>query len=158
MLDDLQIVTAGPVDVPGIVALIGRVFAEYDFVFVAADEVPDLLDFTRHYAPPHGAFFVGRRGARIVGSVGVERLGPDRAELHRLYLDAELRGRGLGRTLVERVLDWCRAETIPHLVLWSDTRFDLAHRLYERMGFAPTGERALTDINASREYRYERSV
>ena len=82
-----------------------------------------------------------------------------RAELHRLYLDARLRGRGLGRALVETVLAWCRGEGIDHLVLWSDTRFDRAHLLYERMGFRRAGERELPgDLNQTREYRYEREV
>jgi GNAT superfamily N-acetyltransferase len=113
----------------------------------------------RHYTAPRGAFFVVRDGARVVGSVGVDRLDDDTAELHRLYLDADLRGRGLGRVLVERVLMWCRQESISRLILWSDTRFEVAHRLYERMGFVRTGERELPeDLNQTREFRYERAV
>jgi GNAT superfamily N-acetyltransferase len=95
----------------------------------------------------------------IVGSVGVERLDDGSAELHRLYLDARLRGRGTGRALVEAVLDWCRTQKIRRLILWSDTRFDQAHRLYERMGFQRTGERVLPDdLNQTREYGFERPV
>jgi GNAT superfamily N-acetyltransferase len=91
--------------------------------------------------------------------VGVERLDANTAELHRLYLDAHLRGQGTGRALVGTVLDWCRAEGISRLILWSDTRFDLAHRLYTRTGFRQTGERSLPgDINDTREYRFEREV
>src|SRR5204863_7181502 len=101
-------------------------------------------------------FFVLHDQEGIVGSLGIERLEGHGAELHRLYLDAALRGRGLGRTLVETGIAWCRAEGIRHLSLWSDTRFDRAHTLYERMGFQRTGERALHDSNQSREYRYER--
>ena len=42
-------------DAPGIVALIGRVFEEYGFVWHAATEVPDLLDaFPGPYAAPAG--------------------------------------------------------------------------------------------------------
>ena len=146
-------------DVPGVVALIGRVYAEYDFVYDPAVEVPDLLAFARHYEPPRGAFFVVRHEGRIAGSVGVEALDARSAELHRLYLDAALRGRGTGRALVEAVLDWCRARRVDRLVLWSDTRFDRAHRLYERMGFRRTGERALPgDVNQTREYGFERPV
>ena len=49
--------------------------------------------------------------------------------------------------------------TIGELILWSDTRFDLAHRLYHRMGFRQTDERTLpNDINNTREYRFERPV
>jgi GNAT superfamily N-acetyltransferase len=146
-------------DVPAVIRLIGRVFAEYGFVFEPATEVPDLLAFARHYTGARGAFWLVRGDGDVVGSVGVERLSSDAAELHRLYLDAALRGQGLGRALVEAVLGWCRTEGLRHLVLWSDTRFDRAHALYERMGFRRTGERELPgDVNQTREYRYERPV
>jgi len=153
------IAPATAADVPGVAALIGRVYAEYGFVYDPRVEVPDLFDFDAHYAPPRGAFFVVRGAQTIVGSVGVELLDSRTAELHRLYLDAELRGRGTGRALTDTVLAWCRSREISHLVLWSDTRFDLAHRLYTRMGFTRTGERTLAeDVNDTREYRFERPV
>ena len=146
-------------DMPGVVALIGRVYAEYGFVYEPRVEVPDLFDFDAHYAPPRGGFFVVRATNTIVGSVGVERLDERSAELHRLYLDADQRGRGVGRALTEAGLAWCCERGIRHLILWSDTRFDLAHRLYARMGFARTGERTIVgDANDSREYRFERAV
>jgi GNAT superfamily N-acetyltransferase len=146
-------------DAPGVIALIGRVYAEYGFTYDPVTEVPDLLRFEAHYEAPRGTFFVVRRDNRIVGSVGAERLEPDTAELHRLYLEADLRGRGTGRALVEAVIDWCRSQAISRLILWSDTRFEQAHRLYTRMGFQRTGERELTgDVNQTREYLFERSV
>jgi len=146
-------------DAPAVIELIGRVFAEYDFIWDPATEVPDLFDLEQRYAGDAGGFWVARLDGRVVGSVGVERLADGRAELHRLYLDASLRGRGVGRALVEAVLDWCRAAGIPRLTLWSDTRFDRAHRLYEGMGFKKTGERELPDDpNDTREFGYERSV
>ncbi len=146
-------------DAPGVVELIGRVYLEYGFVYVPEVEVPDLFRFDRHYTAPHGAFYVVREGRVIVGSVGVERRDDGSAELHRLYLDARLRGRGTGRALVEAALDWCRAQRIPRIILWSDTRFDQAHRLYVRMGFRRTGERVLPDDpNQTREYGFERPV
>src|SRR5262245_47737082 len=95
-------------DVPAVVALIGRVFDEYHFIWNPATEVPDLFDLERHYGGERGAFWVARLDGNVVGSVGVERLADGRAELHRLYLDASLRGRGVGRDLVEAVLGWCR--------------------------------------------------
>jgi putative acetyltransferase len=157
--ETLTVEPARSADVPGVIQLIQRVFVEYGFVFTAETEVPDLLAFGHHYHPPRGAFFVVRASGRVVGSVGVERLAAERAELHRLYLDAALRGRSLGRALVERVIAWCRLEGIPHLVLWSDTRFDRAHALYARLGFRRTGERVLAgDPNQTREFRYELSL
>lgn len=157
--DSLIMSPATRADAPAVIELIGRVYAEYGFIYDPGTEVPDLLRFEQHYAPPRGAFFVVREGNLVVGSVGVEHLDGSAAELHRLYLDARLRGRGTGRALVEAVLDWCRAQNISRLVLWSDTRFAQAHRLYTKMGFRQTGERVLPDdVNQTREYGFERSV
>ena len=145
-------------DAPGVIELIGRVFVEYGWIWDPAAEVPDLLRWTP-YEPPDGAFFVVREEGRVVGSVGVHRFGEDVAELHRLYLDAGVRGRGLGDALVQTVLAWCRDNGVSRLLLWSDTRFVHAHRLYLRHGFRQTGERELPqDVNQTREYHFERAV
>jgi O-acetylserine/cysteine efflux transporter len=155
----LAVTPASREDASGIVQLIGRVYAEYGFVYAPEVEVPDLFRFDQHYAAPHGAFFVVRDGGVIVGSVGVERLEDGSAELHRLYLDGRLRGRGTGRALLEAALEWCRTQNIARMILWSDTRFEQAHRLYERAGFRRTSERVLPDdLNQTREFGFERSV
>ena len=156
---DAIIEPATRADVPGVIDLIGRVFAEYGWIWDPPTEVPDLLRWSPPYEPPHGAFWVIRRGDVVVGSVGVDRETAGTAELHRLYLDPGLRGQGLGDALVQTVLAWCRDQGVGRLVLWSDTRFVHAHRLYQRHGFEQTGERDLPgDLNQSREYRFERAV
>ena len=146
-------------DVPAVMLLIGRVFAEYGLLLMPVFEVPDLLQFDAHYTAPHGAFWVLRDDTRVVGCVGVDRIDARTAELHRLYVDASQRGRGIGQRLVETVLDWARAQGLARVVLWSDTRFENSHRLYRRLGFAQLGERVVEgDINHSREYGFEREV
>jgi len=145
---------------PEVIELLARIWQEYGFIWEPETEFPDLFRFDTHYVPPRGAFWVVRDDTgRLVGSIGIERVDDRTAEIHRLYLDAHLRGRGLGKALVEETLAWCRAESVSRLVLWSDTRFEHSHRLYDRMGFARLGERTVPDdINASREYRFERDV
>ena len=146
-------------DVPAVMLLIGRVFAEYGLLLMPVFEVPDLLQFDAHYTAPHGAFWVLRDDTRVVGCVGVDRIDARTAELHRLYVDASQRGRGIGQRLVETVLDWARAQGLARVVLWSDTRFENSHRLYRRLGFAQLGERVVEgDINHSREYGFERDA
>jgi N-acetylglutamate synthase-like GNAT family acetyltransferase len=146
-------------DVPAVMLLIGRVFSEYGLLLMPTFEVPDLLQFEAYYTAPRGAFWVVRDDTRVVGSVGVDRADAQTAELKRLYVDAGMRGRGIGQRLVETVLDWSREQGMSRLVLWSDTRFENSHRLYRRLGFAQLGERTVDgDINDSREYRFERNV
>ena len=155
----MTIAPATRADAPGVIDLIGRVFVEYGWIWDPAIEVPDLLQWAPHYEPPHGAFWVIRQDERVVGSAGVDRVDARTAELHRLYLDPAVRGRGLGDALVETVVAWCRERAVARLVLWSDTRFEHAHRLYVRKGFRQTGERVLPeDANQTREYHFERTV
>ncbi|HEX9820039.1 MAG TPA: GNAT family N-acetyltransferase [Methylomirabilota bacterium] len=155
----MTIVPATRADAAGVIDLIRRVFVEYGWVWDQAIEVPDLLRWSPHYEPPHGAFWVVRAADRIVGSAGVDRVDAATAELHRLYLDPGVRGRGLGDGLVDTIVEWCRQHGIPRLVLWSDTRFQHAHRLYLRKGFRQGGERVLPDdVNQTREYHFERAV
>ncbi|HEU4367531.1 MAG TPA: GNAT family N-acetyltransferase [Methylomirabilota bacterium] len=154
----MTIAPATRADAPGVIDLIGRVFVEYGWIWDPAIEVPDLLRWTA-YEPPRGAFWVIRQGERVVGSAGVDRVDARTAELHRLYLDPAVRGRGLGDALVETVVAWCRERAVARLVLWSDTRFAHAHRLYVRHGFRQAGERVLPeDANQTREYHFERTV
>jgi putative acetyltransferase len=156
---ELPIVPATRADAPGVIELIRRVFVEYGWIWDEGTEVPDLLRWAPHYEPPHGAFYVIRSEGRVVGSAGVDRVDAATAELHRLYLDPGLRGRGFGDALVETIVAWCRAQGFPRLVLWSDTRFTHAHRLYLRHGFRQAGERVLPqDVNQTREYHFERAI
>jgi GNAT superfamily N-acetyltransferase len=150
---------AGPEVAAEVIALIRRVFEEYGFVWEPETEVADLLDFGRHYVAPHGTFFVARAQGGVVGSVGVHRLDDGRGELKRMYVDPRQRRQGVGQALAEAALAWARAEGLREIVLWSDTRFDRAHRLYERLGWVRTGERVIdNDPNDSREYGYRRPL
>ena len=146
-------------DVAGVIALIGRVYAEYGFVWDPVVEVPDLFDFGGHYDAPAGAFFVVRDDGVVVGSVGVGRVDASTVEVHRLYLDTALRGRGIGRALMQAAIEWGRQHGMVRVTLWSDTRFDAAHRLYTAMGFRRGPERVLPDDpNDTREFFFDRAI
>lgn len=154
--DALDIRPAGRRDAAAVIDLIHRVFDEYGFIWDPEDEFWDLLGDEFPYAAPRGAIWTARDASgAVVGSIAAERLDQDAVELHRLYLDAHLRGRGHGRALLETGVDWARAGGAERVILWSDTRFEDAHRLYERRGFRRSGQRALADVNQTVEYRYE---
>ena len=97
----------------------------------------DGLDACAGFKPPHG-------GA---------------AELKNMYVAARARRRGLGTHLVGLVLEAARETGAARVVLWSDTRFADAHRLYTRTGFVPTGRtRDLHDLSRTTEYEFSREL
>ena len=152
----IRIERAGAAEAADVMALIHRVFDEYGFIWDPEEEFWDLLAEEFPYLEPRGALWVGRDAEGVVvGSIAAELVGGDAVELHRLYLDAQLRGAGQGRRLMLTALEWAREAGCERAVLWSDTRFAEAHRLYDRLGFVRSGERELEDVNETREFCFE---
>ena len=97
---ELRIEPAGADDAAEVIELIHRVFDEYGFIWDPEDEFWDLLADEFPYLAPRGAMWVSRDAAgRVVGSIAAELLDAQTVELHRLYLDAELRGAGQGAAI-----------------------------------------------------------
>ena len=140
---------------PAVLALIESIFAEYGMTFDPAGYDADLTRIHAKYRDAGGAFWVLEEDGHVVGTVAVVPLSPTEVEIKRVYVDASLRGRGWGKTLMEHALAWARAHGHRHVRLWSDVKFTRAHVMYERLGFGRTGIRDCEDIDASREHGYE---
>jgi GNAT superfamily N-acetyltransferase len=66
---------------------------------------------------------------------------PGMAELVSMWVSPQARGRGVGEALIARVADWARGQAdVTTLHLWVTTGNKPARLLYERCGFALTGE------------------
>ena len=83
-----------------------------------------------------GAFVVAYLGEVAVGCGAVRRLDGATAELKRMYVDPSVRGRGVGRALVEALEREARLLGTTRVVLETGTRLAPAIRLYEGMGYA----------------------
>ena len=82
-----------------------------------------------------GAFLDGRLAG--VGGLTHDPWQPDIGRLRHLYVLREMRGRGIGRMLVARIVEEAgRAFSVLRL----RTRAEEAARLYESFGFIPTAE------------------
>ncbi len=83
------------------------------------------------------------RSGVLVGTVTLVRGGSaasrlaraGEAELHLLCVRATARGRGIGRQLVQAVLDRAARESARRVVLWTQPAMVAAQRLYEQAGF-----------------------
>jgi len=70
--------------------------------------------------------------------------GPDEAEIRALAVRPEARGRGVGRALVDAVIERAGSLGVRHLLLLTQQEMKTAHRLYEKAGFARLPERDLS--------------
>ncbi len=137
-----RITPAGPSDMDAVRAL----FREYE-KSVAADAGQCFADFDKELAslpgdcaPPGGGILLARdRAGAALGVVAFHRIEPGTAEIKRLYLKSDHRGRGDGRRLMDAALRACasagytavRLSTVPSAMRAADA-------LYQRMGFSAT--------------------
>jgi len=87
------------------------------------------------FVPPDGVFLVVRDEGRAVGCGGVCRFDETRAELKRMYVVPEARGRGLGRLLLVALEDEARRLGYDGIVLETGDRQPEALGLYTSAGY-----------------------
>jgi putative acetyltransferase len=147
-------------DSGGIISLIGAVFAEYPGVILDVEgELPELARIASWAREADGEFWVAERDGVVVGTCGYTRAeGPGGFELKKLYVAASERTSGLGSTLFERVLGRVTERGGVFLELWSDVKFETAHRFYEKRGFLRGGTRRLGDKSDTVEYHFRKDL
>ncbi|EMF55727.1 acetyltransferase [Streptomyces bottropensis ATCC 25435] len=105
-------------------------------------------DTGEYLAPPGGLLLVARYGGEPAGTAGVRLTDTATAELKRVFLLPQARGRGGAALLVNAAEDAARALGAERIVL--DTRGDLveARALYARLGYeesAPHNDQAYAE-------------
>ena len=120
-------------DVPQIIKLIGDIWAEYDCVLDLERDDKYLLAPDDYFHLKDGEFWIAAEGNAIVATVGVLMLDEKTAELKSLYVREDFRRQKLGENLIKLAVKSASMKGRSEIILWSDTRFTSAHRLYEKL-------------------------
>ena len=140
-------------DAAGFIALVGRCWADYPGCVLDVDgEVPELRALASYYAAQGGALWVAGDVAGMVAARPSVTAGL--WEVCKVYVHPDWHGMGLAHHLLDAAEGHARGHGATVLELWTDTRFERAHRFYEKRGYVREGEaRALHDLSRSWEYR-----
>jgi GNAT superfamily N-acetyltransferase len=96
----------------------------------------ELATLPGRYAPPQGRLLLAWEGAQAAGCMALRSLHEEGAcEMKRLFVRPAYRGQGLGRRLVQRIIQ--EAITVGYTVMRLDTldTLERAMRFYETLGF-----------------------
>jgi len=146
-----------PGDIGYLTYLHGILYAQdfgWDFTFEAYVAVP-LAEFAKAHNDRERIWIVEKDG-QIAGSVAIVEASLSEAQLRWMLLTPELRGRGIGRFLVEEALDFCKDQGYSTVFLWTVSLLTVATRLYQSVGFQLTEEKTHSIWGAQlTEQRYE---
>jgi putative acetyltransferase len=130
-------------DIAAVRALFERYAAALPFSLAYQGFAAELAGLPQPYAGPDGRLLLARRDGAAVGTVALRRLGPDIAEIKRLYVVPEARRDGIGLALLTRAVEDARRLGYARVRLDSHrASMGAAIALYRRLGFveiAPYG-------------------
>ncbi|MBK5653070.1 MULTISPECIES: GNAT family N-acetyltransferase [Bradyrhizobium] len=86
-------------------------------------------------AAPSAVFLVARVDGEALGAIAFRPIAPDHAEMKRMFVRADARGRGLGRRLLEALEDAARSRQITRISLETGIRQPEAIALYRASGY-----------------------
>lgn len=151
--------------------VVRAVFDEYGFTWDAEDYCADLYDLQGHYLEAGSQFWVAEMEGQIVGTTALEvyevlpgivgeaiefsgkiRAAGSDCSLERLYVHPQVRGRGLGKALLETSILGAKGRRA--MEIWSDKKLEKAHRLYGHYGAISIGDRICDDPDESPEWGF----
>jgi ribosomal protein S18 acetylase RimI-like enzyme len=92
--------------------------------------------------PASASFIAGEGGVDVgLAAVFAEPDVPGRMHLVSMWVDPRYRRRGVARALVAQAVRWAAERRAGEVILWVADQNTAARRLYEQLGFRPTGER-----------------
>src|SRR4051812_48610555 len=109
MTNDLIIRAATNADRSQIQDLVFGVLRSFDLALDREGTDKDLSDIEANYLARGGIFeVIENLGGKIVGTIGLYPLDESTIELRKMYFDPSIRGRGLGKKLLTKMIEKAR--------------------------------------------------
>jgi GNAT superfamily N-acetyltransferase len=91
------------------------------------------------YRPPAGLLLLAFDGRLAVGTGSLVCLSPGTGEIRRMYVSPDYRRRGIGRAILDALIDAAQRSAYQRILLDSPEFAFAAHALYRSAGFRDTG-------------------
>jgi DNA-binding MarR family transcriptional regulator/GNAT superfamily N-acetyltransferase len=91
--------------------------------------------FIKNYDPKRERCWIAERDGARVGGVFVAKASEEIAKLRLLHVEAEARGLGIGKRLVEECVRFARQAGYHKITLWTQSNLHAARHIYGQVGF-----------------------
>jgi len=106
---------------------------DFDLCFQNFEE--ELKDIDIQYAKPHGALILLKEENEYIGCVGIRKFAKGIAELKRMYVKEEQRGKGFGKLLLNKAVESAKSLNYEKVRLDTLQTMKEAISLYKKNGF-----------------------
>lgn len=112
---------------------------EQQFDFLPNVENYFLHAMTELFDHPDGnELWIAEENGKIVGSVCIVGKDDGNAQLRLFGTDPSLQGKGVGKMLMQKAMDFCKEKNYSHVILWTIDICKAARHLYSNFGFSLT--------------------
>jgi putative acetyltransferase len=135
----MKIREATPADGDAIRAIVSETLAEFGFPVESDGIDADLADVPHSYQSRGGVFrvIVDEAGS-VVGCGGLYPVDDDAVELRKMYFRPAVRGKGMGRALLDDLVAEATQRNFSRIELETASHLETAIALYQRAGFIET--------------------
>jgi ribosomal protein S18 acetylase RimI-like enzyme len=134
-ITDFEITRAAACDIPQVRELFLEYARALGFDLCFQDFDGELAALPGKYAEPDGCLLVVKRGNETCGCVALRKLEDQICEMKRLYVKPGFRKHGLGKELVERIINEAKQRGYKFMRLDTLATMQSAIKLYKAYGF-----------------------
>jgi putative acetyltransferase len=135
----VKIREATAADGDAIRAIVRETLAEFGFPVESDGIDSDLDDVPLGYQKIGGSFrVVVDDDGNVVGCGGIYPMAPKAVELRKMYFRPSIRGKGMGRRLLDDLIAEARRRNFDRIELETASNLETAIALYQRAGFVET--------------------
>jgi ribosomal protein S18 acetylase RimI-like enzyme len=95
----------------------------------------ELKNFPQKYEPPEGEFIIAKDSDAVIGCVAIKKLENRICEMKRLFVKDEYKSMGIGKKLVERIIEESKIKNYKKMRLDTLQTMEAALNLYYKNGF-----------------------
>lgn len=122
-------------DVPHVIKLITTILHQEFGKEAKAYPQLDLYTIEHTYGGERDAFFIAEKEGHIVGTAAIKEDDKNTALLRRVFVDPKYRGKGYGKNLINKAIEFCKKHGYRNIYFRGTNRMDTALQLCKKVGF-----------------------
>ena len=87
------------------------------------------------YGKPEGRIYIAVYDNKVAGCIALKKIDDENCEMKRLYVRPEFRGKHIGNTLAQKIIDEAKLIGYKHILLDTLPFLKSAIKMYKNMGF-----------------------